>query len=382
MEQDILFKDNCLRLLPKFRDMQNFMTEEVWEDVKGYEGIYKISNRGILASLPRMTCNNRRIAGGVMVPRAKEGYGSVPLSRDGKTREQSIHRMVAMAFIMCPDGKDQVNHKDCNKMNNNWWNLEWVTHRENFEHAVANNLIPTPVMRKHRRRSKRRQEVMRLREERTQTIKSFLVPYIRALANSLNVEEPTILAAVRKLSMKDIEQKEPPTSLTGHDQEWIGLTTLKGEFPQKYAGNPDRGHSRGTMKTAKIFEAKDHYSPIGEEAKKPDLQKNQAQQFFSWEKSEKREESPITLTNTTLSIRVRDPTGQSLGGEKFETSEGDFSMNIPDDMACTVLGCNNRRSNAGYGRYRKVCERHHRERFGMDYQRTSRKGRRIERVFH
>ena len=44
-----------------------------------------------------------------------------------------------------------------------------------------------------------------------------------------------------------------------------------------------------------------------------------------------------------------------------------------EDMTCTITGCSNRRSNAGHGRYRKVCERHWHERFGLDYSRTSKR---------
>lgn len=53
VDVDALYKNNCSRLLSAFANMRDFAAEEVWADVKGYEGTYKISNRGTLASLPR-----------------------------------------------------------------------------------------------------------------------------------------------------------------------------------------------------------------------------------------------------------------------------------------------------------------------------------------
>ena len=63
------------------------------------------------------------------------GYGRVKLRDDnGNNVEKLVHRLVAIAYIPNPEGKPQVNHKDCNKLNNNVENLEWCTPMENSKH--------------------------------------------------------------------------------------------------------------------------------------------------------------------------------------------------------------------------------------------------------
>lgn len=59
-------------------------------------------------------------------------------------KKSYIHRLVAIAFLPKKDGKDLVNHKDGNKLNNSIENLEWVTAKENINHAFDNNLMSSP----------------------------------------------------------------------------------------------------------------------------------------------------------------------------------------------------------------------------------------------
>lgn len=60
-----------------------------------------------------------------------------------KVKIYQVHRLVANVFVPNPNSetKDQVNHKDGNKRNNHYTNLEWVTGLENMQHAVATGLI-------------------------------------------------------------------------------------------------------------------------------------------------------------------------------------------------------------------------------------------------
>ena len=116
---------------------------EKWKPIKGYEGLYEISNLGNVKSLGRTDRFNKKWGCRIMKPTyVGKHYKMVRLCKDGKTKNKKVHRLVAEAFIPNPDGKPQVNHIDGNKDNNIVSNLEWVTNSENQIHARANGLNP------------------------------------------------------------------------------------------------------------------------------------------------------------------------------------------------------------------------------------------------
>lgn len=105
---------------------------EIWKWIKDYEGFYQISNFGRAKSFnPRYT--KPRILTPVL---HKNGYLHICLRRNSKSKNFSIHRLVAEAFIPNPENKLTVNHKDGNKFNNCVENLEWATSSENSRHAI------------------------------------------------------------------------------------------------------------------------------------------------------------------------------------------------------------------------------------------------------
>ena len=114
--------------------------EEIWKDIKGYEGLYQVSNLGRVKSLARTIY---KVDGTTQTFKDKirsatfngRGYLQVGLSKEGSYTTFKVHRLVANTFIPNPYNKTQVNHIDGNKDNNHRSNLEWCNHKYNMKHA-------------------------------------------------------------------------------------------------------------------------------------------------------------------------------------------------------------------------------------------------------
>lgn len=110
------------------------MKTEIWADIKGYEGLYQVSNLGRVKSLHRYKGNEERI----LTPISNErGYVFVGLHKGKNTKHQYIHRLVADAFIDNTDNLPQVNHKDEDKTNNCVENLEWCSNEYNERYGTG-----------------------------------------------------------------------------------------------------------------------------------------------------------------------------------------------------------------------------------------------------
>lgn len=117
----------------------------IWKDVVGYEGLYKVSNNGMIKTLGRYKTgyNGRSYPEKIMsLTKDNAGYMQISLTDNDKKRKTfKVHILVARAFIPNPENKKTVNHIDGNKENNNIENLEWNTMSEQIIHKyrVLNN---------------------------------------------------------------------------------------------------------------------------------------------------------------------------------------------------------------------------------------------------
>ena len=118
---------------------------EIWRDIKGFEGVYQVSDMGRVRSLRReqKDKNGRTVCYKGTVRKASpnsSGYMRVELKNQQKHECWFVHRLVALHFVdnPSPDKFTVVNHKDSNHLNNRAENLEWTTVYGNNQHAIAN----------------------------------------------------------------------------------------------------------------------------------------------------------------------------------------------------------------------------------------------------
>jgi hypothetical protein len=106
------------------------MEQEIWAPVKGYEGIYEISNLGKFKSCTRQIRKKNGVYNTlkekIIEPNhdIKDEYVSLALSKEQKVKTIALHIVLATAFLPNPENKRCINHKDGNKKNNKLENLE------------------------------------------------------------------------------------------------------------------------------------------------------------------------------------------------------------------------------------------------------------------
>jgi len=101
--------------------------EEVWVNIKNFDGHYQISNLGRIKSIKSNIIMKQNLK--------RNGYLNIKLCKNNKEYYLSVHRIVAENFIDNSDNKPQVNHINKIKSDNRLENLEWVTMSENMIHS-------------------------------------------------------------------------------------------------------------------------------------------------------------------------------------------------------------------------------------------------------
>lgn len=117
-----------------------FIMEEIWKDIIGYELLYQVSNLWNVKSIKKLWWNWKRfyeLKEYLLKPwlSIKKWYLSVALCKNWKPKTYMIHQLVAEHFIPWKQQWNIVNHKDTNKLNNAYSNLEWTTYTGNILHS-------------------------------------------------------------------------------------------------------------------------------------------------------------------------------------------------------------------------------------------------------
>ena len=113
---------------------------EIWKDIKGYEGLYQVSNLG---RVKRFYQNNNLIK---KPSDDKDGYLIIGLWKEGKRKTFKVHRLVAEAFIKNTNNYPCINHKDEDPKNNLVDNLEWCTVEYNNNYGNRKKKTQKPIL--------------------------------------------------------------------------------------------------------------------------------------------------------------------------------------------------------------------------------------------
>lgn len=179
---------------------------EVWKHID--EALsYEVSNKGQVRNKDGLIMSLTNING---------GYLKVIIISNEKIRiTRKVHILVARAFVSVKrDDQNNVNHKDCNKRNNHYKNLEWVTHQENMDHAVENDLVIFGENHHLARHSEQEiREICKVLEQKDITVK---------MASFITGEDPSIIRdIINRVSWVRIRDQYiiPDTIKSGYKSE-------------------------------------------------------------------------------------------------------------------------------------------------------------------
>jgi hypothetical protein len=167
--------------------------EEIWKDVKDFEGLYQVSNLGNVKRLVSKRVLAERLIGSTI---DRYGYVKRVLCKDGKMYFFTEHRLVANAFIPNDFNKPAVNHINGIKTDNIVENLEWCTNKENTQHSIEIGLQNKKGIKHHK---------CKLTEEQVREIKEIGFSQTRmSLAKKYGVSRTSILGIIRGKFWKHI----------------------------------------------------------------------------------------------------------------------------------------------------------------------------------
>ena len=102
--------------------------QEIWKDIKGYEGFYQVSNMGRVKNIKGKIRKSRII---------KSGYVIIDLNKNCHKKTYYVHRLVAETFIPNTENKPEVDHINTDKTDNRVENLRWATRKDNQNNPLT-----------------------------------------------------------------------------------------------------------------------------------------------------------------------------------------------------------------------------------------------------
>lgn len=176
---------------------------EKWKDVVGYEGYYAVSTFGRVRSYERMVYRERfddyvKRRERMLKQKDTRGYLSVVLQVDKKKKIRLVHILVCSAFIPNIKNKEQVNHKFGNKKDNRVSKLEWLTPKENTQHAIRLGIAPSQIGEINNKSKLTESDVINIRKESKNGVTGV------ALAKEYKVYPTAINKIIHKKTWKHI----------------------------------------------------------------------------------------------------------------------------------------------------------------------------------
>jgi predicted XRE-type DNA-binding protein len=172
--------------------------KEIWKQVKGYEGVYSVSNKGRVRSDRK--CTNTSKGKIIKYSLNGRGYPSVSLCKNNIKKTKKLSHIVTEAFIGKRPEKLQVNHIDGNVLNSHIRNLEYVTQAENTQHAYDNNLIKHPTGEDWHNTKLKKDQVFRIRKMYKDGV---LSQY--KIAKMFNVTQTCISLIIRRVNLAHLK---------------------------------------------------------------------------------------------------------------------------------------------------------------------------------
>ena len=158
------------------------MNEEIWKDIKGYEGLYQISNYGRVKSFGGKIRSHKNDM--ILKLKIRNTYNVTNLTKNDKKKSFQIHRLVAEAFIPNPNNYPIVNHKDENPLNNYVDNLEWCTQKFNVIHSRHKMCKQRKVIHS----NTNEKYISKCKSTTTKNGKKYIYYYYRVLIHQLNFD--------------------------------------------------------------------------------------------------------------------------------------------------------------------------------------------------